>query len=238
VNPGHGGLFDWIGMLKDINGYIGSWPEAGMLSRILGINEALPEGEVGYREILLRLGIWGMKLNDFTVVALNQQGLAENVRQLRIAEATKPAQIRIQVEDLRGTHMEKFLAQLGYRQAWTGSTGNARYLHRLAEQFQIPRADALPLAQDLCGAKLIDPLAGQYKLVKLDSGLETWTSSAWKNAPGGANSVPDGYSAAPLLWFRGLNAEATLEPGTLSIRAELTVERKAGGISLPSFFGQ
>lgn len=229
----------WLGVLREANGYVGSWPEAGMLARMLGMDEPLPENEVGYREIFARLGVWGLKLNEFTIVALHKEDLLERARQLRVVEGERPAQIRLRAGDLTGTNVARMLTAVGYQRTWTGSTGNARYLHRLAEQLHIPRAEARDLAENLCGAKLICPLGGEYKVMERADGLTAWVSTAWRGGKAGQiGSPPDGYAPPPLVWFRGLDAEAALEPGRFTVRAELVVERKSkGGLGLPSLLG-
>lgn len=227
---------------RQANLYVGSWPEAGPLARMLGLDEPLPEGEVGYREIFPQLGVWGLKLKDFTVIALHKENLAEKAREFRVVESDRPAQIRLRAGDLTGTHLAAFLNALGYDRTWTGSTGNARYLHRLAEQLHIPRSEALPLAENLCGAKLICPLGGEYKVAVRDDGLTAWISTAWEKAKdrqAAGQHTPEGYVAPPLVWFRGVDAEAALEPGKLTVQAQLVVERKAkSGIGLPSLLGK
>ncbi|MEX2185865.1 MAG: hypothetical protein WD875_03685 [Pirellulales bacterium] len=235
-------LLGWLAVLQQANGYVGSWPDAGMLARMLGMDEPLPENELGYREIFARLGVWGLKLNEFTVVALHKDDLLERARQLRVVESDRPAQIRLRAGDLTGTNVAKMLTRLGYERTWTGSTGNARYLHRLAEQLHIPRSDARSLAENLCGAKLICPLGGEYKVEERADGPTSWVSTAWQAGEGGqdrsGDSTPDGYAPPPLVWFRGLEADAALEPGRFTLRAELVVERKSkGGLGIPSLFG-
>jgi hypothetical protein len=232
-------LLGWLQVLQQTNGYGGSWPEAGMLARMLGMEGSFPEDEVGYREIFARLGVWGLKLNEFTVVALHKEELLETAKQLRNVEGERPAQIRVRAGDLSGTHVAGMLTGLGYGRTWTGSTGNARYLHRVAEQFHIPRADARPLAENLCGAKLICPLGGEYKVAERADGAASWISTAWQDAEGRRTGMPDGYVTPPLTWFRGLDAEAALEPGRLTIRADLVVERKSkASLGLPSILGK
>ncbi len=232
------GFLGWMQVLRQANGYVGSWPEAGMLARILGMDEPLPENELGYREIFARLGVWGLKLNEFTVVALRKDDLLDRARQLRVVEGDRPAQIRLRAGDLTGTNVAYMLSRLGYQRTWTGSTGNARYLHRLAEQLHIPRSEARPLAENLCGAKLICPLGGEYKVDARADGLTSWVSTAWQAGQAGDGSMPDGYAPPPLVWFRGLEAEAALEPGRFTLRAELVVRRKSqGGLGIPSLFG-
>jgi hypothetical protein len=67
VSPG-GGFLESLQTMRQTNAYAGSYPEAGLLGRILGLDKPLPEGEIGYREVLGLVGLWGMKLNDFSIV--------------------------------------------------------------------------------------------------------------------------------------------------------------------------
>jgi hypothetical protein len=236
VSPGDNFLSK-LQVFRQANLYVGSWPEAGPLARMLGLDEPLPEGEVAYREIFPQLGVWGLKLKDFTVVALHKENLAERAREFRVEESDRPAQVRLRAGDLTGTHLAAFLNALGYDRTWAGSTGNARFLHHISEQLHVSRPDALPLAENLCGAKLICPLGGEYKVTERADGLTTWISTAWKKAE--AARTPEGYVAPPLVWFRGLDAEAALEPTKLAVRANIVVERKSStGIGLPSILGK
>jgi hypothetical protein len=228
-------LLDLLPVATELNGYVGSWPETGVLGRLLGFDGRVPEGEVAHIDLLGRLGLWITKVKDFTVVSLNREDLMRAAPALRMKEVETPAQIRLHVGDVSQANLGVLLSSLGYHQARSRSAANAQLMHRLGEQLHVAREDTRALAEDLVGAKFVCPLGGQYKLRNVD-GMRSWVSTAWFDKEDRPYSDSSGYTAPPLRWFRGLDGYATLQPQRLSAHVEVLMRREtANGFKLPGF---
>jgi hypothetical protein len=228
-------LLDLLPVAAQLNGYVGWNPETGLLGRLLGFDGRVPEGEAAQIDLLGRLGLWVTKVKDFTVVSLNREDLLRTAPTLRMTEVETLAQIRLRVGDVSQANLGVLVSSLGYYQARARSAANARLMHRLAEQLHVSRDDALDLAEQLVGARLVCPLGGKYKLRETD-GMASWVSTAWFDQENRPYSDSTGYTAPPLRWFRGLDGYATLQPNRLSAHAEVLMRRQtASGFTLPGF---
>jgi hypothetical protein len=123
-----------------------------------------------------------------------------------------------------------------YQRGLTASAGNAQFLTLLAQQLHVPMEQAKDTAEDLLDAQMICPLGGEYQLVEdLSGGLKTWQSTAWAGRT--PTSVPEGFEAPLLKWFRGLDAHLTRDGDQLMTRIELDMQRQptAPKLDIPLF---
>ena len=224
---------------RQMEAYVGTWPKEGELARFFGFDGRFPKDEVGHIHFMPGFGLWITKLNDFTVLTINKENLANTAQQLRTIETETPAHIRITADDLSKAHLGTLISGLGYRQARSASTGNSRYMHRIAAQLHVPRDQTMTLAEQLSASRLVCPLGGKYELRKHPAGLKSWVSTAWyDNAGRPLADKPGDYLAPPLKWFRGLNAEAILEDHSLRLHAEVLMYRQQqGGFAFPGLSG-
>jgi len=88
----------------------------------------------------------------------------------------------------------------------------------------VPGQQAQAAAESLLGARLVDPLGGQYVFRSPPNRPPYWTTTALENSPDGGSRPPAGYRAPPLDWFRGLSLDATLEPAGFRAHVELEME--------------
>jgi hypothetical protein len=218
-----GGMFGGqMQMLKEIPGYLGSWPKAGYLD-ILPFGAALipPPDENGFSQ--LPFGVWRREGGDFSVLSFQPDVLAKVTPNLRVTEAEIPAQIRIHVGDLHAAKIAPLINRLYYERAVATSSGNVRYLHMLNQQFHVPLRECFNTAQDILNAELKCTLSGEYELAREDGEELYWRSTGWKekDAP-----MPEDYRAPLLDWFRGLDAHLTKQQGRLLVHAEVDLARK------------
>jgi hypothetical protein len=229
------GLLDLLPVAAELNGHIGAYPQTGLLARLLGFDDRLPEGEVARVDLLGRLTLWATKVRDFTVVSLDREDLVRTAPALKMTEVDATAQIRLHVGDVSKANLGVLVSSLGYYRARARSAANARLLHRLSEQLHVPRDEAPDLAGRLVGAQLVCPLGGKYKLRDTD-GMSSWVSTAWFDREDRPYADSEGFTAPPLRWFRGLDGHATLQPNRLSAHAQLLMRRQtASGFTLPGF---
>lgn len=203
-------------------GYLGTTGELGWLERLNRYLEKAPPDAGGYAQG--RFGLWRRQTADFTVFSFHRDVLEEVTSQLRWIEAPRPAQLWIRAADLSNARLTPFLNQWGYQRTCETSLGNLRLLHQMSQQLHVPGPEARAAAESLLGARLVDPLGGQYVYRSQAGRPGYWTTTALENAPDGASSPPVGYRAPPLDWFRGLSLDATLEPAGLRAHVELDME--------------
>ena len=105
--------------------------------------------------------------------------------------------------------------------------GNTHFLHLLTTQLGVAPERALEVAEDLLDAKLVSPVGGHYELVKPEGRFPFWTSTALTNDQRGGllGGVPEGFRSPPLDWFRGLEAELSVEQAKLSVDAQVLMQR-------------
>ena len=101
-------------------------------------------------------------------------------------------------------------------------------MHALNQQLNVPVAECREVDEDLLDAKLVCPLGGEYTLEKDASGGDRWTSSPLVGSHPGellSETVPEGFVAPPLNWFRGLKAQIQILPEALNVHAEILMEQ-------------
>ena len=224
---------DWVkyGVLRGIRdlfvGYAGTTGELGVLSplnaRIQG-----PADERGYASA--PGGMWRRDHGEFTLFSLQPDVLAVVAPQLRLEEAEHPAQIRLRVEDVTRALIYPKLNNIGYARTRETSLGNLRLLNQLAQQLHVPGEDCKNAAELLLHTKLVCPLGGEYVFQEVPGGAGCWTSTAVVNHPTTGlltTQAPEGFTAPPLSWFRGLEADLTATPEALAIHAELLMQMPA-----------
>ncbi len=220
VNLQPTGLFEGFRTLREIPGYVGAWPQLGILDWLpLGLGSSTPD-PYGYSKLLL--GGWRWQSEGFSMVSFDRGVLERTVSELRVEPTDNPAQIRVQVRDLSQSQLSNWLNFLNYERATQTSVGNSKLLQALSQQLRIPPADALSAAEKLLDTQLVCSLGGQYELIELEGGLTAWRSTHW---PVLGQPLPEDYRAPALTWFRGLNLDLTKYGDRLVMHAELDMER-------------
>jgi len=203
-------------------GYVGTTGELGWLERLNRYLEKAPPDAAGYAQG--RFGLWRRETAEFTVFSFHRDVLEEVTSQLRWIEAPRPAQVWIRAADLSNARLTPFLNAWGYQRTRDTSLGNLRLLHQVSQQLRVPGQQAQAAAESLLGARLVDPLGGQYVFRSPPNRPPYWTTTALENSPDGGSRPPAGYRAPPLDWFRGLSLDATLEPAGFRAHVELEME--------------
>ncbi|MCH8921886.1 MAG: hypothetical protein IIA67_01920 [Planctomycetes bacterium] len=223
-----GGPLLMLTQLKDaLVGYVGAWPQPGYL-RLLEIPREVARGADRDGNVPARFGSWQHLAGRFTLFSF-QRGLLPYVsRQLEFEEAPRAAQAWARIGDLSEAKLAASVNKLGHTKARKVSAGNLQLLQALSEQFHVPPAQALRVAQRLVDARLVCPLGGDYKPITLAGGLETWQSTAWSRADGlTSGEVPADYQMELLRWFRGMEADLIANDRTVALHVEIIMQRPA-----------
>jgi hypothetical protein len=228
------GVLEVLQLLRETPGYLGSWPKLGFLDRLpIGLIESAPD-PFGFSRLLF--GIWRWQGDGFSVLSFQRPVLDQTVRTLRAEPTDNPAQVRVRVGDLSRSQLSRWFSFLSYERATQTSVANAKLLHALSQQLDVPREDALQTAQQLLDTELVCSLQGEYELVESEGGLRGWHSTKW---PQPGEPFPADYTAPLVNWFRGLKLDMTKRDNRMILRAELDIQRhpadEKAGLKLPLF---
>jgi hypothetical protein len=214
-----------LGRLRDwLVGYIGS---AGDMGRLSFLNIGFPPPDANGYSVSI-LGAWRRTFDQYTVFSFHQQILAEVTGQLHLEESKRPAQLRVRVGDPTRAGIMPLANNWSYFRTRETSLNNLRLLNALDQQLHVPPAVCREAAEFLLDGKLVDPLGGEYVYRETGKDFGRWTSTALESRPpsGGLlkTSAPEGYTAPPWNWFRGLDLEASMNEKNLSAHAEIIMQ--------------
>lgn len=236
------GILKTYQALKALPGYLGAWPQPGMIDRLpLGLGRGQPVGPG-----LTRLigGVYRYQGGGFSIVSLQSDVLMASLPFLAATEAEDLAQVRVHVGDLHDSQLEEWVNAQLFQQSATASRAGANFLGLITRQLKVPPAEAYDVAGRLLGGRLQDPLGGTYVLVNADDpqGTARWVSDVWQeessrsllanrlSAPG---QSPTEYVAPVLSWFRGGHARLTQYDERLVADAVIDIERTAPSTVTP-----
>jgi hypothetical protein len=154
---------------------------------------------------------------------MHREVLVDVMPQLMYVESPCEAQLRLHIGDLATSEMKDLINAGGYAQARKISNGNLRFLNTVSNQLGVKVKDARRVAERLLAAKLICPVGGDFKLASSSADYPAWSSAIPPSEK--RPSVPKGFVAPPLRWFRGLELDFTLQRNELSVHAEMNIHR-------------
>ena len=224
-----GSLFRTIELAKSVPGYIGSTPPAGYLEWLPRLGGQPDQFGFTYSRIL---GLWRLQWDHFAAIAFDQDRLAQLQKQITVAPAERPAQIRIDVGDLGNCQLKDWANAQNYRRSWETSIANIRLVNMLAQQFNLESNQARQAAEDLLDVELVCSLGGNYELKETAPGRKVWNSTAWPDFR--SPQLPEDYISPLLKWFRGFQLELVQTETQFSIHGFLDIERSSTS-KLPSF---
>jgi hypothetical protein len=199
------GLLDKYRALRSLSAYLGAWPEPAVIDRLpLGLGEGAPVGP-GMTRLLG--GLYRYRGNAFSILSFIPEVITASLPHLKVVEREQPAQVRMHVDNLRGTQLEAWVNQQLYRRGFRASLAGARLLDSLTTQLGVPPERADEVAADLLDAQLQCALGGDYLLAKFPQGVRWWTTAVSPEAS--ADDIPIGYLAPILDWFRGASGRLT-----------------------------
>jgi hypothetical protein len=176
------------------------------------------------------LGLARYQNGPVTAYSFQRDLLQQVAPQLQLVDAQRPAQLRLDVNDLSHDRMAPIVDRLSYARTRLTSEGNLRLLHSLEHQLHVPGPHAKEAAELLLDARLIDPLGGEY-VYRGTSPHGYWTATSLEGSPRGrllsVQPPPPGFQPPPLNWFRGLSLDGYLDPGALTIHASILMQKPA-----------
>jgi len=221
---------DWSQFLA---GYVGVWPRLHLLDTFLG-RPTGPFDANGIARSNRLFDLWMRRADDFFLFAFQRDVLIEVGPQLAMVEAARPAQVRLQIDDLSNKKIETAVSGFGYSRARTATASGSRFMNSLVSQLHAPPEEARKIAEQLVNGKFVSPLGGEYELVtpsiQAGESLPTpgerklWASSATPAANRFLlTEIPADYRMPLMDWFRGLDLDLARDDAadTLTIRAEL-----------------
>jgi len=214
---------------KEVPGYLGSWPKAGALDWLPRLGDE-PDTE-GYTYSRL-LELWRLQFEDYALLAFEKERLERLRTSLHIEPNERSAQIRLEIQDPSKSKLRDWVNVVNYRRSWQTSVANVRLLNVLTEQFGVPEEQARQVAEDLLDVRLVCSLGGEYRVTETE-GRKAWSSSLWPSFS--APTLPEGYTAPLLKWFRGLELEVTKLDNQFSVHGFIDIERESAPSSLPGF---
>jgi hypothetical protein len=214
----------WQGIRDLFVGYVGTTGELGVLSPLNARIEG-PADERGYASA--PGGMWRRQYGNFTLFSLQPDVLQIVAPELRLEKAARPAQVRLYVEDVTHALIYPMLNNMAYARTRETCLGNLRLLHQIAQQLHVPGEDCKNAAELLLNTTLVCPLGGEYVFHEVPGGPGFWASTAVVDRPTAGlltTQAPEGFTAPPLNWFRGLEADLTATPEALAIHADVVMQ--------------
>jgi hypothetical protein len=219
-----------------IRAYVGGFPRPHLLDRVFGAPTG-PFDDHGIARNDRLFDLWLRRADDFFLFSFKRDVLLEVGPQLAMAEAERPAQIRVQVDDLSDKQLATAVSGIGYMRARATSASGSRFMNSLTTQLHMPPGEARALAEELVGGTFDCPLGGDYVLADLraaradgevasatsrNHSRKLWTSTAV--TPENRfllTEIPADYEMPMLSWFRGISADMARGPDELWAHAAL-----------------
>jgi hypothetical protein len=247
-----------------VRAYVGGFPRPHLLDRFFG-GPTGPFDDQGIARNNRLFDLWLRRADDFFLFSFKRDVLIEVGRQLAMAEAERPAQIRLQIDDLSDKELATAVSGIGYMRARATSASGPRFMNSLTTQLHVPPEDARTIAEDLVGGTFKCPLGGEYVLSDLNapSPLPEGTEEQLPTPDGAVTSrklwtstaipvenrfllteVPADYQMPMLNWFRGIDAELARGGDELRVYAAVDMVHQdvapeptesGEGFKLPSF---
>jgi hypothetical protein len=215
--------------LRSTPGYLGSWPNAGILDWIPGLSNEPDQNGFSYSRML---NLWRLQWKDFSVIAFDQKRLNDLKPHLQVIESARAKQVQIKVGDLVNSNLRNWFNRINFERCWQTSVANVRFLNLLIQQFRVPPESARQVAENLLDVDLVCSLDGNYQFSQLPGTRPIWISDKW---PSFSQPVlPEEHTAPVIKWFRGLELEVSQSGNQFAVHGFLDIERQ-DVTQLPSF---
>jgi hypothetical protein len=230
-----------------LRAYVGTWPRPWTVIQALVGNAISPADGDGIARTDGLFTVWRSVRDDFFLFAFTRDVLMEVEPQLAMVEPERPAQIRVQVDDVSNKQVSPTVNAIGYSRARAASASGARVMNSLVSQLRVPPAEARAIAEQLVGGKFDCPLGGEYELIDSATGAirvtngeelpspeevaETAGRELWASTSTPPENrflltqVPTDYVMPLMNWFRGMQAEVTRANDALTLHADLDMVR-------------
>jgi hypothetical protein len=206
-----------------IRGYVGGWPRPHFIDRWVRIpNGQLDADHIGRTGGLFDL--WLRRADDFFLFSFKRDVLLEVGPQLAMVESKRPAQIRLQIDDLTDKQLATAVSGLGYMRARDTSASASRFMNSLTTQLHVPPENARPIAESLVTGHFACPLGGKYVLVDALAQDSPVSRDAKRSAPAEVLPTPDGAVASATVSGRKLWASTATRPENRFLLTEIPAD--------------
>ncbi|MGB7344452.1 MAG: hypothetical protein WBD20_09585 [Pirellulaceae bacterium] len=206
--------------LQTLPGYLGAWPQPGAIDRLpLGLGRGRVVGP-GMTRLLG--GLYRFTDEGFSVLSFQPDVLQATLPFIEAVEVDDLATARLRIRDLTDSKIQGWVNEQLYRRAASSSAAGANFLNLLSRQLRVDPPKAADATRAILGNDLQCALGGQYEYSDVDG---RWISTAW-NGSSAPQSMPVGYIAPAMKWFRGAQANLTQYSDRLVADAAVTVKRQ------------
>lgn len=213
------GILNIYRSLRGVPGYLGAWPQPGMLDRLpLGLGRGQPVGP-GLNRLIG--GLYRYSDGQFSILSFQPDVLQASLPFLAAIDADDVAQVRLRSDNLQGSRIEGYVNAQLYDRARQSSVAGASLLSLMSRQLGVAPENSPGAVRQVLGVDLQCTLGGDY--VYSDAS-DRWISSAWNGELAPAIAPLD-YVAPPMKWFRGANAKITQYTDRLVADAIIEIER-------------
>ncbi len=213
------GIFSIYRSLRGVPGYLGAWPQPGMLDRLpLGLGKGQPVGP-GMNRLIG--GLYRYSDGQFSVLSFQPEVLEASLPFLAAIDVDDVAQLRVRSDNLRGSQIEGYVNAQFYDRARQSSVAGANLLSLMSRQLGVAPENAEDAAGRVLGVEMQCSLGGDYVYSDVSG---RWVSTAWRGEAAPAIAPPD-YVAPPMTWFRGATAAVTQYTDRLVADGVIEVER-------------
>jgi hypothetical protein len=151
-----------------VRAYVGGFPRPHLLDRFLG-GPTGPFDDQGIARNNRLFDLWLRRGDDFFLFSFKRDVLIEVGQQLAMVEAERPAQIRLQIDDLSDKELATAVSGVGYMRARATSASGPRFMNSLTTQLHVQPKEARAIAEGLVGGTFKCPLGGEYILTNPDA---------------------------------------------------------------------
>ena len=161
----------------------------------------------------------GYNGTKFSLAASSKKTIDRANAELSYEKAERECQLRVHIGDFANTRAVK----IAHAKAWESSnkisSGNSRFLTRLATQFHLPTGETMTTAEKLLGGTPVCPFDGQYVRSTFDaspSATGAWSSTkfvGWEE-----------YKFPFFEHFHGAEVELNIDSTTLTTRVEFVLD--------------
>ncbi len=215
------GILSTYSAVRSLPGYLGAWPNPGMLDRLpLGLGRGRP---VGPGLSVLIGGVYRYTGGGFSILSFDPDLMTAALPHLAAEQTPHQAQVRGYVKDLTGTRLRAWVNDQFYQIAASESQNGVAAINRLTGLLSLPPSETLDIATTLYAGRPRSPLGTEYQY---NPTTGRWTDPALSSTILAVPIVPPPSYIHPILtWFRGSDFRLTQTPGRLWADAAVTIQR-------------
>lgn len=172
------------------------------------------------------LGLTGRPLDNYGAIAFRKSILDQMPPTILLEETPFPAQVWLNIRDLRGSSLEAVFTSIAASRALQSSIRNAQIFHQWTAMLGLNPEEGMELIQQLVGMVPVCSLKGKYEY---NEETQSWYSTAWGDTLS-PKQLPD-YRPSILDWCHGIDARLFVGREGAEIHADVLVRLDPRGKS-------